>query len=416
MHKCRPLRIFILITGLICTTIGSVMFTMMDDGLPYDNRHSDVFIARTEALRRNAHVNIKLAANERNNKTQSNVNLMKLIKDSLGGKSVTQDTKSLKTKVTNNTLVNSEHHSSSNTDFVNWNIVTMVTFDDILKQRDGSNSSDNEDELWKSCVNFTLPLNDNRIDKKEKIKKNKNDTLCVISKTEATQTRSILDENNASLAQVVGIMNQDRNLQFLDIGSDVGLFSLALASLGQNVTSVNANRSTLHQLSNSLKFNGVSNNVRLLLNAVSDKFVNVTPEKQSADVNVTLQQTTFTRSYPDFALVTGIDVNTDLVTIALDDLVGLFRGKPLFINIGSDEIHIWKVLKGAKRLFMAVDVRYILIKRSHDTINQTTRKKVVELLTQFSYKPYRADEIHIELDVKDLIQVWHVDVLWIKYM
>ena len=89
------------------------MFTMMDDGLPYDNRHSDVFIARTEALRRNAHVNIKLAANERNNKTQSNVNLMKLIKDSLGGKSVTQDTNSLKTKVTNNTIVNSEHHSSS---------------------------------------------------------------------------------------------------------------------------------------------------------------------------------------------------------------------------------------------------------------------------------------------------------------
>jgi FkbM family methyltransferase len=72
------------------------------------------------------------------------------------------------------------------------------------------------------------------------------------------------------------ILSQDRPITFLDIGANIGYFSLLAAAAGQSVISVEPTILHIQKLTSSIQANKFENNITVLNNAVSNERRTVT--------------------------------------------------------------------------------------------------------------------------------------------
>ena len=144
-------------------------------------------------------------------------------------------------------------------------------------------------------------------------------------------------------------LNKVKDIVVLDIGCNIGVYTLVAAKRGKRVVSIDANVQNLRLLSKSLTLGQLMENVTLIWNALSDTYTNVSLKTNPHNVG-------------------GYSVNTDkqsltkdnviIETILLDDIKYLFEGKPVAIkmDVESFELHI---LKGGMTFFKKMDVRFI---------------------------------------------------------
>lgn len=248
-------------------------------------------------------------------------------------------------------------------------------------------------EARQPCVHFTVLTKDVP-----------NNTVCIFTGTELGSTSQVFDKDNKNiLKQVLDIMQAKVNLEFFDVGCDVGIYSVAVASLGSNVTAVDADRLKLLQLAMSNDINGLPGNVTILWNAVSDNEMSSADSQsrrssETDDVNKALLSNT-----PN-------DTASSPTAVTLNDFNGLFRNKQIFMKIDIDGVE-W--LGTSSSFFDSVAVKYILMKWSHHK-GQRTSSFIVEYLTGLGYEPYRADDIDIDLYISYMNTGWPADILWIK--
>ena len=167
---------------------------------------------------------------------------------------------------------------------------------------------------------------------------------------------------------------------FLDIGCNIGAYTVSMAHLGINVTAMDPMLENLELLSRSLVLGNLQNIVTLLWNAASNyrKLVKFKVGKRNiggtriVDVNAS----------------TAINERSYIAsTIMLDDLIPLFRGKRVAIKIDIEESE-YNALLGGSRFLNEIDVaviqiEYLFHKKGKDG------PKIFSYLASKGFSPYR---------------------------
>lgn len=207
------------------------------------------------------------------------------------------------------------------------------------------------------------------------------------------------------------IMLSNHRLKFIDLGCNIGTFTLFVAKLGRNVIAIDALSYSLDLLQQSLRLGKLQENVTLILNALSDEHrevsVNVVrgnvggsyiKESQTAEIDHTKS--------PDQSLH-----DTTVNTIVFDDLLSLVSaGSEVFIKMDIEGNEL-KALKHASHFFQSVNVRFLLMEWMLHRSNESGRD-IMNFLLRNGMLPYNPE------NTKEILPrnygSWPDNVLWIK--
>ena len=189
------------------------------------------------------------------------------------------------------------------------------------------------------------------------------------------------------------------SMQLLDLGCNLGVYSLSMAAFGHKVIAVDANRNNTDRLVQSVIANGFQKNVNIVSNAISD--VHKEFSMNSMESNIGGQNIVEKKNNSYFVKSIWMDELLPLVNKTMDTVIK--------IDIQGSEIDS---IKKASELFdkckiIAILIEWILIK---------TNKEIYILISFFmsrNYRPYSTFFSTVELDISN-IGAWPYDVVWRK--
>ncbi|XP_005111165.1 uncharacterized protein LOC101855988 [Aplysia californica] len=159
------------------------------------------------------------------------------------------------------------------------------------------------------------------------------------------------------IRQMADVLQSDPTLQFIDMGANIGIYTMFAAACGKTVLSVEMLPANIHQIQHSLAESGLSNQVTLVNNALFSDHRSLTANFISGNVGATHLNVSKT----DFAKYGMREDNSHTVTvktICIDDLIPLLKSKKVFIKIDIERAEA-KALSCAHKFFDEVDVRVI---------------------------------------------------------
>jgi len=190
------------------------------------------------------------------------------------------------------------------------------------------------------------------------------------------------------------------NMQLLDVGCNIGVFTLTAAILGHNVVALDANKVNLRMLSMSLTLNDLHDKVTLVWNAVSDVY-----EEVELGFRTNHVAGTFVRPVIDRARTPTVS------TIKIDDLIPAFKGRPALIKMDIEGFEV-KALNGAWKFFKEVDVRYVVFEYERHK-GKESGKQIQKFFTSFGFLPYHAPRYWEAFDLNNDLN-WKDTMIWIK--
>lgn len=189
------------------------------------------------------------------------------------------------------------------------------------------------------------------------------------------------------------------DITFVDLGCNIGVYTLFVAKLGIKVVSVDPVKNNLRLLSKSLDAGGISENVTLILNAMSDEYKTVSIDIPKENIGG--------------AHIAGdIKVESDGVeTILIDDIIPYVKTDKTFLKMDV-EGHEWNILNGGNRFFQIKNVKAILMEWVHHR-HQSNGKLIVDYLIKNGMLPYTDISMTRILD-PDSYYMWPENIFWIK--
>ncbi|XP_033748632.1 uncharacterized protein LOC117333446 [Pecten maximus] len=211
---------------------------------------------------------------------------------------------------------------------------------------------------------------------------------------------------------VVAFLQADKNLQFVDIGANIGVISLEVAKLGRRVVSVEPLIDNIQRLCSSVDAGHFSNDVTMVFNAISDTHEQVSLGRDQDNVGGTfvLNNNPNKRNGSDVKL---IGQYRELVqTILLNDLLSLLSSDPLTkvvikLDVEGYEDH---VLNGADEFFRQVDVQTVVMEWTYSKVPGTA-ETIQSFMSRHSMYPYDFNHWPLELTPR---AIWPPNVAWIK--
>ncbi|XP_052227112.1 uncharacterized protein LOC127841954 isoform X2 [Dreissena polymorpha] len=203
------------------------------------------------------------------------------------------------------------------------------------------------------------------------------------------------------------ILSREPDMEFMDIGCNVGVYTITVAQRGRKVVAINANKRNLELLITSLQMGKLTQNVTLLWNALSDKVetMNLRLDLGIAEKNI---GGTRVESGGTFS-----EIGTTVQSVTLDDLIGHFGKHSVFIKIDI-EASEWKALMGGKQFFESVHIKYILMEWMHYKNDKLcSGDYIINFLSDRSFLAYDPQNMNRALKIKDRY-TWPTDVLWMK--
>lgn len=202
---------------------------------------------------------------------------------------------------------------------------------------------------------------------------------------------------------VVEFLDSDSDLEFLDLGCNIGTYTLAAAHGGKKVVAVDAVIDNLELLHKSLSLGKLHENVILIWNAISDGYSKVALTTYQGNVGGTAIRNLTQDDIKSKAFITQ--------TIKLDDLIPLFIGKRIVIKMDI-ETKEYSALMGGKAFFDVVDIRMIQMEINwHRT--RESGPNIVEYLAARNFKPYINTRSHTPLNSSNIAK-WPGDVYFLK--
>ncbi|XP_052761811.1 uncharacterized protein LOC128204435 [Mya arenaria] len=202
------------------------------------------------------------------------------------------------------------------------------------------------------------------------------------------------------------LMKPVKDMAFLDLGCNIGAFTIPMAKLRRRVIAVDANKENLKMLAASLHLGGLDVNVTLVWNGVSNetKYVHLVPSTSNVG-GTKIEQS---------VIQSPTDNENSIITIQLDDMVTKCGSGPFFMKMDI-ETHEAMALRGAATFFKEIDVRYILMEWMHykDTKDKKEGSFITDFLSKNSFIPCRISDSK-ELVMEDAYSSWPNDILWIK--
>ncbi|KAH3723780.1 hypothetical protein DPMN_049574 [Dreissena polymorpha] len=206
------------------------------------------------------------------------------------------------------------------------------------------------------------------------------------------------------IKEVVTILQDNLSLSFLDIGCNVGVFTLAVAKFGREVIALDANRKNLEMVATSLVKGNLTGKVKLIWNALSDRVEAVRFKHKEGNIGA-------------LQMESGINATNDSrdeessMAIVLDDLVPLLRKQSVFVKMDI-ESYEYKAMSGGKKFFEEVDVRFLLMEWDfHRTSVEGSR--IIQFMTERRFKPVLPLQRLVPLKVENR-NAWPNEIMWIR--
>ena len=207
---------------------------------------------------------------------------------------------------------------------------------------------------------------------------------------------------------IVALLRTDPDFTFIDIGSNIGQFSLVAASMGNNVIAVDALKRHALMLGRAVVMNHYQNLVKIIHNALSDSYHNVSLVTFEGNPGMTRVKTARNAFKP---------VAEKVPTILMDDLVHFVDSRRAIMKIDIEGQEV-AALSHSIQLFTLVDIPVIMMEWWGGEENLYTTKvekaKVITLISFFKSRGYRVyDKDWNILDINDW-RSWPFDIIWKK--
>lgn len=203
---------------------------------------------------------------------------------------------------------------------------------------------------------------------------------------------------------VVGsILNLNKEMTFLDLGCNIGVYTILASQLRHKVIALDPNRVNLRLLTKALSLGGLKDKVTLLWNAIADVRGNVTLTDIIGNIGATFVSTDNSQD---------IDSEHKAFAITLDDLIPLFAGTPVFIKMDVETYEL-KALQGGENFFKEVDVQYILMEWIYHG-HYDSGKDIITFMNKQGLYPHVNAHHNTKLEIENY-RSWPGNVLWIKY-
>ena len=203
---------------------------------------------------------------------------------------------------------------------------------------------------------------------------------------------------------ILNMLNKHPNAEFLDLGCNIGTYSLAAAAFGHHIIAVDAVIDNLELLYKSLTLGKLQDKAILIWNAISDEYSKVALTKYKGNVGGT--------AIRDLTTEDKKNKETFITqTIKLDDLVPLMKGKTVVIKMDI-ETKEYSALLGGSNFFDSVDIPMIQMEINwHRT--RESGPKIVDYLAQRNFAVFADPGKLRPLNVSN-IQTWPGDVYFLK--
>jgi len=206
---------------------------------------------------------------------------------------------------------------------------------------------------------------------------------------------------NDIMANIKKALDKDRRTAFLDLGCNIGVFTLMAAKLGHRVVSVDPLRKNLFLLSRSLEQGQLTANVYLLNNAVGDKVEQITLQEYKGNVGGTFVKPA---SQSDV-----VDEDHTAVAVTLDHLTPLLANQTVVMKIDV-ETYEWNALKCGYTFFEKVHVKCIFMEWASHKKTPVSAAGIIGFMKKFSFVPH-ANNAQLQFDKNT---TWPGDIVWIK--
>ncbi|XP_062574237.1 uncharacterized protein LOC134236074 [Saccostrea cucullata] len=215
--------------------------------------------------------------------------------------------------------------------------------------------------------------------------------------------------NNINL--IIDLLIREPDIQFVDIGANVGVFTLAAALAGRRVIAVDALDMNVQRLCSSVMEGNFSSRVKLVYNALSDVHETVSLGKDKNNVGGT-----FVAKNKNSNKVRGSQVVGNYGTvqaIKLDDILSLpnFDFKKVIMKIDVEGYEN-KVFKGGEEFFNKVDVQAILMEWLWLRTG-SAGEEIINFMLKKNMEPHIPNRMPSPLPIHDRAK-WPADILWRK--
>ena len=199
------------------------------------------------------------------------------------------------------------------------------------------------------------------------------------------------------------ILLKHKDFVYLDLGCNIGVYTLFSAKLGANVYAIDPNANNLRLLTKSLNLGHLQENVTLVLNAISDQHYNVTLEIVEGNIGGSVIK--------DIDKTEGSDTDNIVETVTLDDFGDVLKDKQVFIKMDIESYEL-NAIQGAHSFFQKVDVRYIQMEWTHFRYNDKGQK-IANILVKHGLFPFSNVNGKGPLH-PDRYYSWPENIVWIK--
>ncbi|KAH3849199.1 hypothetical protein DPMN_091595 [Dreissena polymorpha] len=205
---------------------------------------------------------------------------------------------------------------------------------------------------------------------------------------------------------VLDILTLHPNLEFLDLGCNVGVFTVSIAKTGRRVTALDANRKNLEMLTTSLKMGKLTKMVTVIWNALSDKPETVQFKEDKENVGG-LQMVS------DINDTSNVNDDNGSIAIVLDDLIPMFGNKSVFIKMDIETYEL-KAMLGGKNFFEEVDVKFLFMEWFHHR-HTAIGLQIIQFMTERGYSPYGPSDKFMARPLQtNHRKNWPLDIIWMK--
>ncbi|XP_033729125.1 uncharacterized protein LOC117318199 [Pecten maximus] len=207
------------------------------------------------------------------------------------------------------------------------------------------------------------------------------------------------------------LLQEERDAALLDIGANIGVYTLAAATLGFKVIAVEPLKINVQRICSSLRAGNFTRNVTIVRSALSNNLQKVTLGIVINNVGgaYVLQDKHANKAKSE--LVTG--KYPDMVwTAKLDEIIKLpgFNFKKVIIKMDVEGYEN-KVLSGGLHFFDVIEIPIVLMEWNYHK-HALSGKKILAFFGERSYKPYSPVK-NMQLNINHSNE-WPADILWKK--
>ncbi|XP_061197141.1 uncharacterized protein LOC133205359 [Saccostrea echinata] len=208
---------------------------------------------------------------------------------------------------------------------------------------------------------------------------------------------------------ILTFLRQDPKLQFLDLGANIGVYSMAVAKFGRKVVAVDALAINIQRLCATVKLNNFTNNVQLIYNALSDVHETVSLGADRGNIGGTFVAKDKNPNKVRGSRVSGNYGNVQTAT--LDDILKLpdFNLEKVIIKMDVEGYEN-RVFRGGENFFNKVNVRAVLMEWMWLKTGPAGQE-IIDFLTRHGFQPTRPSLATQLLPLTNRLS-WPNDVLW----